>query len=661
MYSTFLAQWPFLCPTFISIFACLSFISQNFCFILCAITIKIISANDEPLNTTTNGLIDELTQGVFLTGEDPDSIKGIKRTASYRGQHKFNSPIVVHENLFVPAVDTPRKQINVQIIEPESHNNGQFLKETTYVKEENSTIVSSTSTTTTTSTTEVAAGQTASILTTTTQRPYTASLTQKSLSSKFLAPIQAGLRLSNEQKQNFDEDCDDESSTAKAATTTTIGPTRKEEQRTVVNVHKNVRVNKVFVQPGPYGARKLVGIPIKKPCAQPNKCGEENGYLPPLSPTPIPLAPTVKIVERLVKVPPVIIHTQTEVPVEVEKLIVQEVQVPVTVEKVVEKIVDRPVEVERIVEKHIPIDRIIEKFVDRPVEVERIVEKEVPVHIPVDRIVDRIIDRPVEVEKIVEKETIVEKPYPVEKVVEKFIDRPVPVEVGVPVHVLVPYHVEIPIHTPYLLEKNIPYPVHVHIPYLLKPPPKQHYFIKTNKAKEHGLFDFKHHHHHHQKTIKHIFLKQPNIIGETIDSHHSPHPYPFDAFGLLPPPVQFQTIDAIPSPLSQLSQLSQLSPLSHNLHIEREPRFQSIDSYGPQAAASVNVINTALPPASLNSFHTHHFHSHKNNHVAHQLQRPNFSGGLNLKELRWEYGFKPPLIPSTEIDDFGNPIKKHLT
>jgi hypothetical protein len=639
---------------------------KYFCFILCAITIQTVAA-DESLNLTTNGLIDDLTQETFLTGEDPDSIKGIKRTASYRGQHKFNSPIVVHETLFIPA-DTPRKQINVQIIDPESHNNGQFLKETTYLKEENSTIVSSTTTKTTTTaapalTTDIGA-TTGSTTTTSTQRPYTTSYTQKSLSAKFLAPIQAGLRLSSEPKQKLDEDCDED---LPSSTTTTIGPPRKAEQRTVVNVHKNVRVNKVLVQPGPYGAHKLVGIPTKQPCTQPNKCGEDNGYLPPAPVVPIiPVKPTIVHTQR-----PVIIHTTERVPIEVEKLVVKEVPidrpVPYPVDRVIERIVEKPVE--KVVIKEVPYDRIVEKVVnvDRPVPypvnrlipvekpVERVVVKDVPYPVIQEKIVH--VDRPVIQEKIVEidrpviqeKVVEIEKQVPVDRPIHVpvHIDRPIPVEVGVPVYHLV--HVEVPIPIHHLVEKNVPYPVHVHIPYLLKPPPKPHYIIKTNKVKEHGLFDFKHNHHH--KTIKHIYLKEPNnIIGDTIiDSHHAPHPYPFDTFGLLPPPLSFQTIDAIPS------------PFTHNLHIDREPRFQSIDSYGPQAAASINVINTALPPASFNSYNSHHFHSHKNNHVAHQLQRPNFSGGLNLKELRWEYGFKPPLIPSTEIDDFGNPIKKNLT
>lgn len=568
---------------------------------------------------------------------------------------------MVHEGLFTPAAEidsTARKQINVQILEPESHNNGQFLKETTYVKEENSTIVSSTTTTTTTAATSPT---TATAITSTTILGPFSTTTLKSLSANLLPPMQAGLRLTNEARQNLDEDCSD-------AATSPVAIPRKEEQRTVVSVHKNVRVNKVLASPVPYGARKLVGVPTKRPCES-DKCVEQTtrGYLPPslppsttqqpplLSSPPVPVVPVVpvKVVHQ-----PVIVHTRTEVPVEkivpveVEKLVVKEVRVPVDrvitvptiVEKrvPVEKIVEKPV----IVEKHVPVDRIVEKFIDRPITqiVEKFVDRPITqivekfVDRPITQIVEKIVDRPVEVEKIVEKHV------PVERVVA--IDRPVPIQVGVPVEIPYLVHVEVPIHTPY------PYPVRM--PYLIKPPPpKQHYFFKTSKSKDHGFFDFKHNHH---KTIKHIFLKQPTI--SLIEDHlHSPHPYPFDTFGMLPPPpppppspispISFQTLDAIPLNLNQ------------NYYEHREPRYQSVNSYDSQVSGSQNVISTALPGTSLNAYHSHHFHSHKNL-VAHQpAARHNFPGSLNIKELRWEYGFKPPLIPSTEIDDFGNPVKKN--
>lgn len=576
-------------------------------------------------------MVDEISRAddtVFLTGEDPNSAREVRRTGNHRVPHKFNSPIIVNEEqLFTPVDLSPRRQINVQIIEPESHNNGQFLKETTFVKEENSTVVSSTSTTTST-TTESSLGALVS--------------STQLLPAKFLAPIQAGLRLSNDAKQRLDDDCDDTTTPVAIVENTS---TRKEEQRTVVNVHKNVRVNKIVHLPGPYGSRKLVGPTTQKPCGKLANC-DEKIYLPP---------PTIPVqVETHVVQQPIYIHTQTEVPV--EKIVEKPVPYPVEVEKVVnvpyvvekivnhQKIVDRPVSVpvpyeverlvvkevkipvDRIVEKHIPVEveRIVEKIIDRPVEI----EKPVPYPVEVERVVDRIVEKPV--------------PVPYDRIHEKIIDRPVEVEkpvpypVGVPIHV--PYYVEVPIHTPYLVEKNVPYPVHVHVPYLVKSPPKQHYFFKATKSKDHGIFDFKH---GHQKSIKHIFVK-PNL---GLEDHGHSHPYPFETFGLLPPPISYQSLDSIHSP-----------SINHIHHLERKPRFQSIDGY---ASASVNVINTALPLSSYNSFHTNHFHPYKD-HLTHHHSRPNYSGGLNVKELRWEYGFKPPLIPSTEIDDFGNPIKRNI-
>lgn len=29
------------------------------------------------------------------------------------------------------------------------------------------------------------------------------------------------------------------------------------------------------------------------------------------------------------------------------------------------------------------------------------------------------------------------------------------------------------------------------------------------------------------------------------------------------------------------------------------------------------------------------------------------------KDIRWEFGFKPPLVPSVAIDEFGNPLNEN--
>ena len=76
------------------------------------------------------------------------------------------------------------------------------------------------------------------------------------------------------------------------------------------------------------------------------------------------VAPQIKIVEKIVKVP-------------VEKIVEKRVEVPV--EKIVEKRVEVPVE--KIVEKRVevPVEKIVEKIVKVEVPVEKIVEKPVPV------------------------------------------------------------------------------------------------------------------------------------------------------------------------------------------------------------------------------------------------------------------------------------------
>lgn len=491
--------------------------------------------------------------------DDDDDSGSEKNTAKRTISSKFTGPIVVNDevNLFTPADEFIKKQINVQIIEPEFHNNGQFLKETSLVQQENNTVVTSKTTTTTT-----------------TERPLRRKLvgvTQKSISSKFLAPIQAGVRLS-------DDDCDDQ----------TDGNVIVEKGRKIenVNIQQNTRVQKVLIEPKTnlaFGARFTTST-TKSPCDQSLPCSstpafvrptstpranlfQPTPYLPPRTitrpvqtVTPLPLTSPVPITTYAPK--PIYIHTETKVPVdrivqvpvekivkeyiphekivpvEVEKLVVKEVQVPVNqvIEKhiqhapnFIERIikvpvpyaVQQPVEVEKVVTKEIPVpvDRIVERIVDRPYEVEKIVERPVPVQ--VNHILEKIVDRPVEVEKIVEK--------PVPYLVEKFVDRPIPYEVGYPIHI--PFLVEVPVHAPYPVPQYVPHPVH--LPVLVKPslPPPKHFIIKTTKYGKHGFFDWKHG--HHPKYIKHVFVKKPPNFISADEFISAPS---IDAIGLIPPP-----------------------------------------------------------------------------------------------------------------------------
>jgi hypothetical protein len=124
-----------------------------------------------------------------------------------------------------------------------------------------------------------------------------------------------------------------------------------------------------------------------------------------------------------------------EVPVEVEKVVVEERIVEVPVEKIVYQ--DRAVPVDRIVEVERIVEKIVEKRVEVPVpyEVHVPYEKEVRVEVPVERIVYR--DVPVPVQMSPERVVVKEIPVPVEVVKEV----PVPVERVVYKEVLVPVQV----------------------------------------------------------------------------------------------------------------------------------------------------------------------------------------------------------------------------
>jgi hypothetical protein len=110
--------------------------------------------------------------------------------------------------------------------------------------------------------------------------------------------------------------------------------------------------------------------PTKKPVSEKSAAKQDVNVAP--------VAPQIKIVEKIVKVPvEKIVEKRVEVPV--EKIVEKRVEVPV--EKIVEKRVEVPVE--KIVEKRVevPVEKIVEKRVEVPVE--KIVEKIVKVEVPV--------------------------------------------------------------------------------------------------------------------------------------------------------------------------------------------------------------------------------------------------------------------------------------
>uniref|UniRef100_A0A182NP57 Uncharacterized protein n=1 Tax=Anopheles dirus TaxID=7168 RepID=A0A182NP57_9DIPT len=656
----------------------------------------------------------------------------------------FDSPIIVSDSYAAESSDvralrldgehdrTIVKQINVEILgETEDHNNGQFLKETTIVatkpaepcdedgKEQGFLITKQEVTTINPVTVTRLRGSTAArlsnryksapttefanLVSSTTPRIAPAvigGIGPKSVSSKYLAPIQAGLRLSNTEKLHPVDNCDDPL-----------------QERTVVEVQKSVNIKNLLInQETPnvrqFGARSkiiqqpvYVEKPVERIVKQPvyiekpverivkqpvyvekqiEKIVKQPVYVekpvekivkqPVYIEKPVPV-PVDRIVERPIHhthyvdrpVPvekKVTVHVPVEKivekPVTIEKIITQEVKVPYSVTH----IVDRPVAVEKIVEKPVPVE--VARYIDRPYAVEKIVDRPFPVEVPVEKIVEKVVDRPIEIERVVEKqvqvpipvtvervvekivdrpvpypvEKIIDRPYPVEKVVEKIIDRPYPVQVPVEVPVQVPVHypVEVPvgIPIPYPVEKYITLPIHEHKP--------THSIIKTV-------------HHEHFDLGKFLAQKKKHFVD-----HFFPktHPHPKLAYAEAPNKYAYQSSHRYPkndlhfgasvaSPV--IIDENHLNAQAHFLPEKQNPTFGILFS-GDAYAGNYGYV--------------HHEPIVKDDYVGPTpLLEDHWAVKSDVKfrrspsygkSLRIEYGgFKPPLVPSVEIDEHGVP------
>lgn len=434
--------------------------------------------------------------------------------------------------------------------------------------------------------------------------------------------------------------------------------------------------------PVPYPVEKIVEKPVEK-------------IVEKIVDRPVPYPVEVeKIVNRPYPVER-IVEKIVDRPVEVEKIVEKQVNVPYPVTKFVEKIVDRPVEVEKIVEKavHVPYPVEVNKYIDRPYPVEKIVEKHVPYA------VEKYIDRPFEVEKIVEKqiqvpvdrivekyvdvpvhipvEHYVDRPYPVETIVEKIVDRPVAVQVEVPVPVHIPYAIHIPVHVPYAVEKEVqvPVPYAVHIPY--GSPKSHHHTIKTSTAYgDHGNHFFGHG--KQTKNVKHLIVPDlSQVFGHPGQSNDIGKAYQYR---------QHHTASDLPS---HSTILHPVHSVSTNNHVR--PSSTSIvsgDGGGgysypkPKPVYGVPASSVSTKHVFLNQGNTNYAqnfgyqgHIYKDDYLGppplishystyggpsvasagHKFHRKSLNFG---KSLRWEYGFKPPMRPSIEIDEHGNPINQ---
>nr|XP_023019384.1 uncharacterized protein LOC111508187 [Leptinotarsa decemlineata] len=410
--------------------------------------------------------------------------------------------------------------------------------------------------------------------------------------------------------------------------------------------------------------------------------------------------PVERVVQKIVKQP---YPVEVRVPVQVEKIVEKKVphyiEKPVPVEKIVEKpvphYIDRPYPVEKIVEKPVT------QYVDRPYPVEKIIEKPVPhyidrpypveVKVPVEKIVEKkvphYVDRPYPVEKIVEKPVphYIDRPYPVEKIVEKqvpqYIDRPYPVEVKVPVEKIVEKKIPLYVDRPYPVEKIVekpvphyidrPYPVEKVVekpvphfvdqsyPVAVKVPVQQSVNVDFGVTKSNRV-QFQH------PYFSQIFLQQ----SYTDQTKYQPK----EQYVQQSQPEIYITAN----PYAYAPQINKYIPPKKNLILNNgylPPRQIPIDYLQPFQG------DAYLPPIQADSkypqvqFKQCGYHTSKGNILNHDnigLLPPKIFNGagpllrihrnarshFDSKNIKMEHGFLPPMVPSLEIDDMGNPIEK---
>ncbi|XP_068624352.1 uncharacterized protein [Battus philenor] len=416
-------------------------------------------------------------------------------------------------------------------------------------------------------------------------------------------------------------------------------------------VEKPIEVEKYIHKPYPVEVPQPFPVPVKVPYPVKQKVYIDR-------PVHVPY-PVEKIVEkqvvRTVPVPtpvhvpvekpvilPIPVETPYPVPVEkpvhVEKIIHKEIPVPYPVEKKVlypvpyEKTVHVPypvetripVPVEKIVEKPVPVTQVVEK----PVQVR--VPVPVPVHIvkhyPVNRVVEKKIPVIFPVDRIVEKKVPVNVPYPVEKVIEKVVEKPVVITKYVdkiyPVETKVPYIVE------KIIEKKVPYAVHV--PYTGTSSVKNE---EVEESRNYAQYQSK------QSTAPNTLQKRPDISQTYLNQYYQylkerqrlyAHAFPVrtNKWGNLYA-SSFNYVNVTPDSIPQSDQ-------KNNVY-------------------SINNLNSYYGPLPL---HTYDSLWEKNKSLTSEgSKRPDRTP--KVTNLRIEYGgFKPPLIPSTEVDLDGRPIHR---
>ncbi|CAG9768180.1 unnamed protein product [Ceutorhynchus assimilis] len=267
-----------------------------------------------------------------------------------------------------------------------------------------------------------------------------------------------------------------------------------------------------------------------------------------------------------------------------------------------------------------------------PKTIEKIVEK--PVHIPVE--VTKYVDRPYPVEVPVP----VPQPYPVEKIVHQIIKEPYPV------------HVKVPVQVEKIVERKIPVPYYVEKPqYAYQPFPLSSQALLVQVP---GLFTQQ----KYSSLVQNSYAPQNN--------HYLPSNYPkqnsfhFNNKGR-GNNYKLKKLNLLVLPRQNILNLPPITKNPHDLvrHSNAQlnngylPPHCDHSSHNLEASASIaNVYKVNKPedhigliPPKRPLFEESRKHRHARQ--------------FDDKSIRLEYGFMPPLIPSLEIDELGQPIEKN--
>ncbi|KAH8398230.1 hypothetical protein KR222_009068, partial [Zaprionus bogoriensis] len=311
----------------------------------------------------------------------------------------------------------------------------------------------------------------------------------------------------------------------------------------------------------------------------------------------------------------------------------------------IQKIIDQPPN--QVVEKHIPIPYAVPQPIPIPVHVEHYVDRPYPVETfveqPIPYKVETIVEKIIEKEVPVEVERIVEKPIEIEKIVEKYIDRPMAIPIHVPVAIHMPMppnhppatnfgphsnslfswpHTSIANVPPKILQSYYTRMLKKILPLIAGPKKevKNPAMASTNGAATAALVS---------PPVTPISGKSPKMASFSLPS------MPFD---LRPPPP----------PPPRGSQWLQGARYIYNTL----PADLTIAGASAHSQMVKSYIGPVPKTSSSNEKNGSEFDEFQRWRIGHTLKRsPN-----SIRNLNMEYGFKPPLVPSIEIDDKGMPL-----